>query len=51
LGKLTAYIPDVVSLAGLSLLGFGLYMFEPWVSFSVCGALMILAGLRLGRSE
>lgn len=42
---------DVLSVVGLSLLGYGLYIFEPWVAFSVVGSLLILAGVRLGRSE
>lgn len=44
-------LPDFLCFAGLCLLGYGLFLFLPWVSFSVCGALLLLAGVRLGRAE
>lgn len=44
-------LPDVIAISGLSLLGYGLYLFIPWVSFAVCGALLIVAGVLLGASE
>lgn len=48
--QLAKYAPDMICLAGLGMLGTGLFMLEPWLSLTVCGSLLILAGLRLGRS-
>jgi hypothetical protein len=48
------YIPDlsdVISVIGLSLLGYGLFLFLPWVSYAVCGSLLIIAGVRIGANE
>ena len=36
---------DVFVLGGLGMLGYGLYLFIPWVAFAVCGALLMLLGL------
>jgi len=44
-------LPDIFALAGLSLLGYGLFLFKPWVSFSVCGALLLAGGVFMGRNE
>ena len=44
-------VPDILAVLGLALLGYGLYLFLPWVSFAVCGALLILSGVFLGRNE
>ena len=35
---------DVLIIIGLSLIGVGLYLFLPWVSFTVCGALILVGG-------
>lgn len=45
------YLPDIISLIGLGLLGYGLFMLAPWLSFSVCGSLLILFAIGLGRTE
>lgn len=45
------YFADLVSFSGLALLGYGLFLFSPWVSYSVVGALLIVAGVFLGRNE
>lgn len=45
------YLPDVIALCGLGLLGYGLYLYEPWVAFAVCGALLIVAGVAIGKGE
>ena len=42
-------LPDAFALSGLSMLGYGLYVFEPWVSFVVVGCLMMAGGLFMGR--
>jgi hypothetical protein len=36
--------PDVFIFSGLILLGRGLWLYLPWVSLTVCGALLILLG-------
>ena len=33
---------------GLVLLGYGLYLFHPWLAFSICGAVLLLTGLFYG---
>ena len=35
---------DVLIISGLSLISVGLYLFLPWVSFTVCGALVLVGG-------
>jgi len=44
-------LPDAISICGISLIGYGLFIFEPWVSFTVVGALVLLFGLFLGKRE
>jgi len=44
-------VPDVIAAIGLALLGYGLYLFSPSVSFSVCGALLIVGGVLMGKGE
>jgi len=51
MGWTLRFLPEILSVAGLFSLGYGLYIFEPWVAFSVVGSLLIIAGLRLGRVE
>jgi len=38
-------LPDIMIIIGLALLGYGLFLFAPWVSFSVVGGLLFLIGL------
>jgi hypothetical protein len=33
---------------GLSLLGYGLFLYLPWVSFSVCGVILMAVGWLMG---
>lgn len=44
-------IPDLLSLIGLALLGYGLFLFIPWVSFSICGLLLIAGGVKMGANQ
>lgn len=49
--KLLPSFADFVSISGISMLGYGLYQVAPWICFSVVGSLLIVAGVRLGRTE
>ena len=44
-------IRDVFVFGGLALLGYGLYLFEPWISFSVCGGLLMIIGYVMRGDE
>jgi hypothetical protein len=35
---------DFLLVGGISLMGYGLYLFIPWVSFTVCGVLILAGG-------
>jgi len=35
---------DVLLVLGLCLMGYGLYLFAPWLSFTVCGVLIFAGG-------
>jgi hypothetical protein len=35
---------DVLMIIGLALIGTGLYLFIPWVSFTVCGVIVFAGG-------
>lgn len=37
-------VRDVLVISGLSMLGYGLYLLYPWLSFTVCGALILAGG-------
>lgn len=37
---------DVLIFLGLGQLGTGLWLYEPWVSLTVCGSIIFLLGLR-----
>jgi hypothetical protein len=41
------YISDILAIAGLGLLGYGLYLYDPRISFTVCGAIMLSGGVYL----
>ena len=36
---------DFLCVVGVGLLGYGLYLYEPWISFTVVGAILLLIGL------
>lgn len=42
---------DCFVFGGLILLGYGLYLFRPWVSFAVCGAVLLAIGIFIGRGK
>ena len=35
---------DILLVCGLTSLGYGLYQFKPWVAYTVCGVLVMVAG-------
>lgn len=49
--KVYAVLADFFLFGGLCLLGYGLYIFRPWVSFAACGILLMAIGLFMGRGE
>jgi hypothetical protein len=40
---------DVLLVSGLTLIGVGLYLFLPWVSFTVCGVIIFAGGFFMGE--
>jgi len=42
---------DVLAFGGLAIMTYGLYLFRPWIAFSVCGALLMIAGYLLKDSK
>lgn len=42
-------VRDLIFLLGLSLMGYGLFLFVPWVSFATCGAVLMLAAVIMGN--
>jgi len=43
-GFLTRNIRDFFYFPGLVMLGYGLYLYRPWIAFSVCGVLLMITG-------
>ena len=43
-------LADLISVIGLALLGYGLFLFDPRVSYCTVGVLLIAAGYRIGRA-
>lgn len=41
-------LSDVFLFGGLYLLWYGLFLYRPWVSFTICGALLMVYGLMMG---
>ena len=41
----------VLFFGGLSLLGYGLFLYQPWVSFSVCGVILMAVGWLMGGAK
>jgi len=35
---------DILLFSGIFLLGYGLYLFKPWVSFTICGLFIMIGG-------
>ena len=41
-------IRDCFVFGGLGLMGYGLYLLHPWLSFAVCGAVLLAIGVFIG---
>ena len=48
--NVSSYLSDIIALIGLALLGYGLFLFDPRVSYCTVGSLLIMAGYRMGRN-
>jgi hypothetical protein len=44
-------IRDLFVFGGLFLVGYGLYLFEPWVSYVIVGLILMSIGLFFGRAK
>ena len=44
-------VRDVLFFGGIFSLWYGLYLKEPWVSFSVCGGILIVSGYIMGDKK
>jgi hypothetical protein len=44
-------VRDSIVLCGLAMTGYGLYLFRPWVSFTVCGVLLMAGGILMERKN
>lgn len=44
-------IRDCFVFGGLAIMGYGLYLFRPWVAFTVCGAILLAIGIFIGRGK
>jgi hypothetical protein len=42
-------IRDVFFWVGLTMFGYGLYLFSPWISFSVVGILLMVISFLVGK--
>ena len=38
-------LSGVLELAGLLSIGYGLWQYEPWIAFVVCGTLVMIGGI------
>jgi len=48
---LAASVRDFLYFPGMAMLGYGLYLYRPWVAFSVCGALLMITGYLMGDEK
>jgi len=42
---------DFFVFGGLSMLGYGLFLYLPWLSFTVCGVLLMAFGFLMGEKS
>ena len=43
-------LPDLLAVAGLTMLGVGLWWLAPWLSLTVVGALLLVGSARMNRT-
>lgn len=41
---LASNVRDFFYFPGMAMLGYGLYLYRPWIAFAVCGVLLMLTG-------
>jgi len=55
--KILSIIKDLIGLretliiSGLTLLGYGLYLYRPWIAFVVIGCLLLAGGFFMGEDN
>jgi hypothetical protein len=42
---------DLLVFGGLMMAGYGLWLYRPWIAFSVCGVALVAIGLFFGRGK
>ena len=42
---------DVTVFGGIAMMGYGLWMYRPWVAFAVCGAVLSAIGIFSARGK
>ena len=43
--KIILIFVDIIIIVGIVLIGYGLYLFKPWVSYTVEGAILLMLGM------
>jgi len=54
MGVLMRFLPDmrdIFFIGGLSMLGYGLWIKNPWIAYSVCGAVLMISGYIMGERK
>ena len=47
LSAVSKHVSEIFAIIGLALLGYGLFLFEPWVGFSATGFLLFSYGVSI----
>lgn len=47
----TIDVRDVLVFGGLGMLGYGLYLFQPWVGWTVTGGILMGLGIFVGKRD
>lgn len=54
-GKIKAFftidLRDIFVFGGLAIMSYGLYLFRPWVAYTIGGLILMALGLFLGRHK
>ncbi len=43
-------LADSLSIVGVALIGYGLYLFNPWVSYTIIGFILLIGGISAQRA-